>query len=163
MYLLLTIAVCFFGGFYFSKKDYVHKKAKKIRNLFHLVKTQHKNILKIMWVMMVLLVKAFYIWVCQTLNGTFRQINKNTFEVSYVVGGVMYKMLVKAKRGPRKIVCCVDDDLNDFTDTLNAYYGPSEDFHGHVFTPDFFNKNSLTFSLANGDEKTFSRNEVIVL
>ena len=88
MYLLLTIAVCFFGGFYFTKKDYVHKKAKKIRNLFHLVKTQHKNILKIVWIMMVLLVKAFYVWLCQTLNGSFRQIDKNTFEVSYVVGGV---------------------------------------------------------------------------
>ena len=163
MYLLFTIALCFFGGFYFAKKDLVHKKARKVKTLFNLVKTQHKNIIKIMWVMTTLIMKTFYVWLCQTLNGTFRQINKHTFEVSYVVGGVMYKMVVKAKRGPRKIICCVDDSLNDYTDTLNAYYGPNEDFHGHVFTPDFFHKHSLTFSLSNGDEKTFSRNELIVL
>lgn len=163
MYLFLVVALCFSAGFYVAKKETVHKKAKKIRNLFHLVKTQHKNIVSIVWVMLVLITKTFYVWLCQSLNGTFRQVNKNTFEVTYVVGGVMYKMLVKAKRGPRKIVCCVDDDLNDFTDTLNAYYGPNEDFHGHAFTPDFFHKHSLTFSLSNGDEKTFSRNEVIVL
>jgi hypothetical protein len=163
MYLFFTIILCFSAGFYVAKKDLVHKKARKIRNLFHLVKTQHKNIIKIIWVMLTLISKTIYVWLCQSLNGSFRQLNKNTFEVSYVVGGVMYKMLVKAKRGPRKIICCVDDYLNDFTDELNAYYGPSEDFHGHVFTPDFFHRNILTFSLSNGDEKSFSRHEAIVI
>ena len=75
----------------------------------------------------------------------------------------MYKMLVKPKRGPRKIVCCVDEQLKDWTDTLNAYFGPSEDFHGKVFTPRFFNSDSLTFSLSNGDEKTFAKDEPILL
>jgi hypothetical protein len=75
----------------------------------------------------------------------------------------MYKMLVKAKRGPRKIICCVDENFQDRTDTLNAYFGPNEDFHGKAFTPEFFGCESLTFSLANGDEKTFSKYEPVIV
>jgi len=161
---LFLFVLCGLTAVYlFNHRHTVIKKTKKMKTLFNLVRTQHRNIIRILWVMSILLAKTFYVWLCQSLNATFRQIDKNTFEVTYVVGGVMYKMLVKPKRGPRKIVCCVDEQLKDWTDTLNAYFGPSEDFHGKVFTPRFFNSDSLTFSLSNGDEKTFAKDEPILL
>lgn len=158
--ILISGAVILFLG---SRNATVRRKAKKVHTLFRLVRTQHKNILKIVWVMTKILTKAMYVSLWQYMNNTVRQVDKNTFEITYVVGGNLYKMLVKVKRGPRKIIYCGDDMFNDLTNEVCSYFGPNEDFHGYEFTPHFFDTNSLTFHLSNGDEKTFTNDERITL
>lgn len=135
----------------------------KFKSLKQLVSTQSTNIFKILWIMMVIIVKTLYVQLCQYFNGSIRVLDKNTYEVSYVIHGILYKMIVKPKRGPKCIIEAVDEFDNDVTHTILSYVGPMENFHGHHLTPKFLKKKKITLNLSSGEEKTFHEDDIIVL
>jgi hypothetical protein len=132
-----------------------------VKALRMLVSTQYTNIAKILWVMFVIICKTIYINVCQKLNKSIRRIDKNTYEISYVVNGILYKMIVKPTKGPKCIIEAVDENDNDITQEFMSYFGPMENFHGNHTTPRFFSKQKITLSLITGDELTFDENEIM--
>lgn len=78
-----------------------------MKTLYSLVSTNHKKFLAITWVMASILLKTFYISIVQYFNNALVQVNKNTYELTYTVGGNMYKLLIRMKRGPKKAHLCV--------------------------------------------------------
>lgn len=137
-------------------RDYSRFKA-----LNSLVATHHKNIGLILWFSMCIIVKAMYINLIQYLNKSMRKIDKNHYELSYVVNGNLYKMFIRIRRGPRNIIQALDGDDCDITDMIQEYGGCSEDFHGYPLTPCALGKNSVTLYLSSGDEKIFGLCDVI--
>ena len=144
-------------------RDDVHRKIKKTQTLFRLINTHHKSMFAIGYAMISIFVKTSYISVCQYFNKTLVQRDKNTHELTYHLGGQLYRIVITSKRGPRKVIQCFDADMTDCTEMISSYLGPSEDFHGQALSPNYFNKDVLTFSMSNGDEKSFNKDDPIVL
>ena len=97
----------------------------------------------------------------QKWNKTLVQVSKNTFELTYSINGNMYKTLIFVRRGPKKLLLALDQNNADITDLISMYLGPNYDFHHNEFTPDYFDKDSITFHLSNGEEKTFNRYDLL--
>lgn len=112
---------------------------------------------------MAILGKLLYRNAVQWATDNVKQIDKNTYEFTYVLDGKLYKMVTSLVRGPRKVLQISDHNQEDVTDVVHAYIGPRGNWHGHVFTPTFFKKQSLTFELADGQELTFGDDDQIDL
>lgn len=108
-----------------------------------------------MWISIKLIIKTIYLKILQYMNSTIRQIDRKTYEVSYVIEGKLYKMRVVPKRGPSPIIQISDEDFNDITYDVLPYMGPNYDWHRNTFKPEFFGRKSLTFSLSDGSEFTY--------
>jgi len=104
-----------------------------------------------------------YLSILQYFNKTLIQKDKNTFELSYTVCGNVYKMIIRVKRGPRKLIYAYDQDSKDVTETLQMYLGPNDDFHHAKFTPDYFGYESITVNLSDGEEKIYTRFQPITI
>ena len=135
----------------------------KLKALNALVGSQYSNIFKILWVMILLICKTLYLHAWQKFNKSIRRIDKNTYEVSYVINGILYRMVVKPKKGPKSIIEAVDENDDDMTHVLISYLGPMENFHGISLSPSFFGKEKITVNLTTGEEVSFNSNETIVL
>ena len=141
-------------------------KFKKFRKLNDTVgrTTHQKSTWMILWISLVILMKALYICLCQWLNKTVVQIDKKTYEVRYVISGRPYIMRVKPKRGPnRSVLQVLDNEDEDITDTIQMYLGPEENFHGIRYTPSFFQKEKMFFELGDGRKLEFEENDNIDL
>lgn len=90
------------------------------------------------------------------MNNTIKKIDKNTYELTYIINGNIYKMIVKPIRGPKPILQIIDDESNDITDDVLPYLGPNFNWHGHKFSLDFFNKKEITFQMFDGTTKTYN-------
>lgn len=103
------------------------------------------------------------VYIRQYLNKNIKKLDNKTFEISYVIHGHLYKMVVIPKRGPNEYVLITDDNGIDISDIIVPYMGPRYDFHRHPFTPKFFKFKALTFHSVNGDEKRFEEDEILLL
>ena len=83
--------------------------------------------------------------------------------VSYVIDQTVYKMFVKKKKGPKKVLLIHDDQQSDVSELIFPYLGPNDNFHGIKYTPKFFNKKELIFEFSNGDERIFRNTDEICL
>lgn len=135
----------------------------KFKALNNLVATNHKNICIILWFSVCIIAKAMYINLIQYLNKSIRKINKNTYELTYVINGNTYKIRLVPKRGPKTIIQAIDENDVDITDTIQEYAGCSDDFHGYPFTPDLLGKKEITLHTASGVEKVFGSSDVLSL
>jgi len=113
--------------------------------------------------MLCIIAKTFYLSVVQYFNNTLVQKDKNTFELTYTLGGSVYKMIVRVKRGPKKLIYAFNQDSQDVTEILQMYLGPNDDFHHGKFTPDYFGFETITVNLSDGEEKSFTRFQPIHL
>lgn len=136
-----------------------YDKYKKVRSIIPL---KNKDIFKILCRITSEVSKMYYIKFIQYMNSSVVQLDKNVYEITYVVNNKTYKMIVSPKKGPPPILQVINDD-NDVTELIIPYAGPSFDWHNNKFTPSFFGYSSLTFELSDGDEKTFSESDVIII
>jgi hypothetical protein len=141
----------------YTNREPIRKRINKIKSLYALVSTHHKQIFTILRVMMSIVAKTIYLSIVQYFNKTMIQMDKNTYELTYTIGGNMYKMIIRIKRGPRKLIYAFDQDSKDVTEIIQTYLGPNDDFHHGKFTPDFFGFESITVNLSDGEEKSFTR------
>lgn len=147
----------------YTNVDAIQKRYQKLKSLYSLVKTHHSQIRSIIWVMMCIIAKTMYLSIIQYFNNTLVQKDKNTYELTYTVAGSIYKMLIRVKRGPKKLINAFDHDGKDVTEIILSYLGPNEDFHHAIFTPDYFDKESITFHLSDGEEKSFTRFQPLLI
>lgn len=104
-----------------------------------------------------------YVTILQKLNKSIVKIDKNKYEITYVINGKLYKMLVSPTRGPALVLQVSNELQNDITDEIIPFLGPNYNFHGQDFSPNYLNHQLLTFELFNGEEKTFEKKEIIKL
>lgn len=95
----------------------------------------------------------------QYLTNPVKKIGKNIYEVSYIIEGKKYKMIVSPMKGPAPVLAISNDTMEDVTEQVISYLGPKCDWHGNKFTPDFFGHKSLTVQMADGSTKTFTVEE----
>ena len=135
----------------------------RFMGLYDLVSIRKVSRAMIVWICFKIIARSFYLNFIQYMNDSVVQLDKNTYEISYVLKGQLYKMLVKPLKGPAMILQVSDENLNDLTDIVLPYMGPKGDWHGFHLSPTFFRCNSLTFEFADGTEKTFFTEDQVKL
>ena len=141
-------------------KDVVVKKFKKFRKLNSLVATTETGNFKIVYVSLKLVINACYVSFIQYINNSVKPVKgEKAYELTYVINGRLYKMIVSPTRGPSPIMKIINDLGEDVTAVVIPYMGPQYDWHYREFTPSFFDYKSLTFELADGTERTYEETE----
>jgi hypothetical protein len=139
------------------------EKYRKFRQLNRLVATKYNTVGSILLVSLNMVCKMYWLQFLQWLNSNIKHIDRKTIEITYTINGKVHALLVNVHRGPPKVIMVCDEDDEDVTDEIVKYMGPNEDWHNRKYSPDFWNKNSLTFELMNGETVTFQRNDPITL
>jgi hypothetical protein len=141
----------------------VSNRKAQILKLVSVVSTQHKNIITIIWMTMCLIAEALYISLIQRLNKSVKRIDNKTFEITYFVGGRLYKMRVTPKRGPSPVMQISNENQEDVTDQILPYMGPSYNWHNNTFSPACFGHQTLVFEFMDGTETAFEEKNVVDL
>jgi len=166
MIYILGLAACFLFyklDTFTVVKDATIEKYKKFRELNKLVSKQYKTVGMILYVSICLIVKMYWMNFTQWTNNSLEVLNKKDISISYILNGKLYKVLVKAKKGPNLVLLVTDENDEDVTDTVVPYLGPNNDWHHNIFKPQFWNKKSLCFELSSGEMKSFLENQDIIL
>ena len=143
-------------------KEHVVVKYRKFRQLNKLVETKYKTIGMILWVSLCMIAKMWWLNFLHWANNTLEHVDKKTVVVSYMLNGKMYRIVTRPKRGPSEVLLICEGD-EDVSDLVMPFMGPCDDWHGTPFTPSFWGKESLTFYLASGEQKTFTKDQEINL
>jgi hypothetical protein len=128
----------------------------KCHNLTNLVSKTEKSKHRIFLVSIKLVLHTIYVSFLQYINNSVRKLDRRTYEISYVIEGRLYRMIVRPRRGPSPILQIINENDEDLTDRVLPYMGPQYDWHGNSFQPKFFNCKKLTFELADGTEHTYA-------
>ncbi len=132
----------------FSQK-YTMAKAIGFKNIYYIVKTATFVIIKTMYT------KLIQKYMCNLKN-----INKNTWLLSYTIDGQYFCVFINKKKGPHPVLGIYDNDGNEVTDSILPYHGANRDFHGQSLTPKLLNYHSLSFEMNDGSTKTFESDDV---
>lgn len=156
--------LCYKTEFHKIVKKSIITRVKRVRNLVNMVSSEYKSIYMIIWVSLCLIFKANWISFLQYINKSIiKKKGKNLYELTYVINGKMYKIIINRKRGPSNVLLITDNNDNDMTREIGRYLGPGESFHRYEITPDYFGKDLLVFEMADGRNVSFDRFDVIKL
>lgn len=148
--------------YYFNGYTIVTTKWKNLKRINALVSSNYTGTFKISYITMCIITKALWMS-CIEYNNTAVKLDGNKYLVSYTIKGVVYKMIIKPRKGPSKVVSVFDESGLEISNLLFPYLGLDEKFHGGIYTPLFFQKTELVFELLDGTTKTFKENETIIL
>ena len=153
------------GGYYIFQKshhEYIQIKYQKWNNLNLMMGTKYKSpiIVKIMSVYMIF--KFFYLQTLQYLTNTVIKLDKNKYEITYLINGKIYKMVVKTERGPLNYYKILNDKNENIIDEISQYYGPH--YKNQVkLTPSFFKTSNIRLICFDDTEKVFAKDDKIIL
>ena len=178
--LALLLISCTIGGLAWTGalttlKNAAVDRCRRVSNLQKVVRREKKGRgflfrCRVVYCTLMILAKALWIGFIQATNNSVREVSKlphhgsfalgprrgKPYEVSYVLAGRMYSMLVHAVRGPRSVLRVVSEDGEDVTDTvLPALSGPSP----QAYTPGFFNFEELRVEMSDGRHFVLGRND----
>jgi hypothetical protein len=142
-------------------KDELIKKYNEVKRLTICMSSTSKNDLETFFKTIKIIMYILYMSLVQYLYTSIVKIDNNTYILSYVIEGKLYKMKILYKRGPRRVLQISDDNMNNLTDEIIPFMGTQNDWNKIEYTPASFNCNSLTFQLSDSMEYTFERNDVI--
>ena len=120
-----------------------------------LVATQQTSKITIITISLGMIAEALYVSLSAYLNGHIKQLDKSHYEVSYVIKGNLYKMVVKPIRQPCPLIKITNSKDEDVTYKILPYYGPRYNWHHHQYTPKFFGEEKLVFEYEDETTKTF--------
>jgi len=155
-YLLFISTIIVLSTFFFKNNFYL-----KWKKLNSLVSVNNKNKFLIYWNSIKLLSTLLWISLLQRMNNTVVKINKNTYEITYIVEGKMYKLVTHVKRGPAPILQIISDEENDVTRQILQYLGPDYNCCSNDLEPSFFGYNTLFFEFGDGTNKLYKTGESI--
>ena len=147
-----------FHNIVYNTCDRKYKKWKKITNL---VGSTHESSLSIYAISIKMIIHALYLSFIQYLNNSVSKLDKNIYEVSYIIGGKKYKMITIPKKGPTPFIQIRDEHDNDITEFILPYYGPNHDWHSVSVIPQFFKRKRLIFEMEDGSQKIFEELDYI--
>lgn len=147
-----------FHNIIYNTIEYKYSRWKQLNTL---VSAKHGKKYMIILVSIAMILKMLYLNFIQYLNNSVKKIGKNMYEVSYVVNGKFYKMIVSPTRGPAQILQVTDQDNNDVTDDILSYVGPRYDWHNTKFSPNFWGYTSLTFQMHDGNEVFINKDDFL--
>lgn len=168
-YTLIAIPTLLFSAMFLKLdginivREYVIEKKEKLYSLYDLVSTRHKSRSMILFVSAKMLSQAFYQNLLHYLDNSLTKIDKNRYELKYVINGKLYKKIIKPNRGPIPVISVINENGYDVTEEILPYMGPNNDFHNEKFTPKFFGYDKLTFEMLNGNILNFDSSDNISL
>jgi Family of unknown function (DUF5772) len=157
------IAVAGILFYVFDCKSLVNHKYEKFTQLNKLVATQHSSRFMVLYVSILMVIKMWWMNFLQYSNNTIEIYDKKSVNISYILDGRLYKLYVKRRRGPVLVLLVTDENNEDVSDLVIPYMGPERNWHNTVFTPNFWNKENLTFELSSSETKKFNRHESIII
>ena len=163
-FLILSLSI--YSTIKFFKNDGYNKiliKYEKWKKLNKLVSTKYNSALMCKLVSISMIIKSYYLVFTQYINNSVVKIDKNTYEVSYIINDKLYKMIIKPKRGPIPILSVINENNNNITDEILPYLGPYNNWLNIKYTPNSFNYNLLKFELSSGEIKIFKDSENLEL
>lgn len=162
-FFVATASFVFLEGHLFIKKA-VTSKYRKWRELNSLVSTTHQNKHLVVWVSIKILCKMMYInFIQYAISKSIRKLSKNKYELSYVIRGRLYKMIITQYRGPSPVLQVINEAQEDVTDDIIPYMGPQYNWHKSDISPALLGYNTLIFELGNGKEKIYKSTEIMDL
>ena len=137
-------------------------KYNKWKTLNTMVSKKYESKVAITCASLYLIFQAYYISFLQYLNNTVKRVKKNTYLVTYVIDGKVYKMFVVPTRGPAPILQISDDERYDVTRAVLPFMGPNYNWHGMGITPKNLLYESLAFEYTDGESRVFDATETMV-
>ena len=126
-----------------------------------------------------LILRVSYYLILQKLNKSVIQLNKNTYEITYMLKNKIYKFRTSVRRGPTNAVVEILGSTKEGEESgsegggrettyeeakeIEPYLGPNLNFHNIFYTPADFGYKKLIFVLEDGTEQTFKEKEMITL
>lgn len=110
-----------------------------------------------------ILFKYLYLTFLQKVYISVVHVQRNTYEIQYVLHDQLYKIRTKTRRGPPRIVGILDHHGDDIAGEVVPYLGPNDDFHGQTIRPCDIGYEEIHIMLRNGVEKIFKTDEYIQL
>lgn len=138
-------------------------KYKKWGRLKNMVSSKYNSLFMINYISLKMICLSLYKSLIQYIDNSVIKIDKNKYEVSYIINGKLYKMIIKPIRGPCSVLDIRDGEDNDVYDIIIPYLGPNEDWNNTKFYPLYFGYNNLIFEMIDGSLKTFNNEETIIL
>lgn len=120
------------------------------KSLNALVATQQSSKITVIAISISMILEALYVSFSAYLHNNVRQVSRDTYEVSYVIRGRLYKMQITPIRGPSPVIAITNQNGEDVSHKILPYYGPRYDWHNRFFTPSDFDEEELTFDLKDG-------------
>ena len=94
----------------------------------------------------------FFSWVNKNV---IKKIDKNTYEISFVIGSKVYKIFVNHSREPSDILQIIDENNEDVTDI----YEPFFNYTYIPISPDKFGHETIEIMYSDGESKEYKKNE----
>ena len=157
--LLTSVVFLSFSSYRDDIIEYSKFKYNEWIKLNSMMRLKYKNPITVKIMSVYMIFKFSYLQIIQYLTNSVVKIDKNHYEVSYIINGKLYKMIVKHKRGPSHIHKIIDGDNNDLTDTIMEYNGPKQT----KISPRFFNSEFFVVHHINGDFFTIKEFEEMEL
>ena len=162
---MTSISFILGGCYYIFKKsypEYINIKYQKWLSLNSMMSTKYKStiIIKIMSVYMIF--QFFYLQILQYLTNTVVKIDKNTYEITYIINGKIYKIVVKTERGPLNYYKILNDKQENIIEEIIQYYGPH--YKNQIkLTPAFFKTEQITLIKFDDSQIIFNSDDKIIL
>ena len=167
--MLIAVPTLLLGGLFLKLdginivREYITIKKNKLKSLYELVSTRHTSRFMIIFISCKMLSQAFYQNLLHYLDNSISKIDKNKYELKYVINGKLYKKIIKPDRGPIPVISVINENGCDVTEEILPYMGPNNNFHNEKFSPKFFGYNKLIFEMLNGSIFIFHSSEDIYI
>ena len=165
MFLNLIITTSSFIIFYYNF-DLISKKIsfynEKWEKLNKLVSKKHNSKIMIWYCSIIILIKKQYLKFLEYIDNRVVKIDKNLYEISYIINDKQYKMFIKPLKGPKPYSKIIDENDKDITEEIEAYLGPCYDFHKFKVTPRHFSKKRIIIHKYDNEKDIFEDEQIII-
>jgi hypothetical protein len=121
-----------------------------------MISLKYKSPIIINMISFYMIIKYMYYYIIQYFTSNVKKIDKNTYEITYIISGKIYRMRVKSKRGPNIYKKIENEKGEDVTHIL-SFFGP----HSVKLSPLTFQHKKLVFYSIYDERKIFENNDTI--
>ena len=167
MYYLLLIIPVLFGGKLVLESDnrignYYRFKRRKWKELKEMVSSQYTSTFDIYRVSYQMLLQAMYQDVLSYFDNRVVQKSKKVYEITYYIEGQKFKLPIKVRRGPSKIIDANNENQECILLELKEYLSPNGTLNNPLVTPKYLGYQKIIVTEMDGD-KTFEENEPVII
>ena len=167
MYYLLLLLPVLFGAKVLSESDtrighYYRFKRRKWKELKEMVSSQYTSTFDIYRVSYQMLLQAMYQDVLSYFDNRVVQKDKKVYEVTYYIEGQKYKLPIKVRRGPSKIIDASNENQECILLELKEYSSPNGSLNNSLVTPKYLGYQKVIITTMGGDT-TFEENEPVII
>ena len=167
MYYLLLIIPVLFGGKLVLESDnrignYYRFKRRKWKELKEMVSSQYTSTFDIYRVSYQMLLQAMYQDVLSYFDNRVVQKSKKVYEITYYIEGQKFKLPIKVRRGPSKIIDANNENQECILLELKEYLSPNGTLNNSLVTPKYLGYQKIIVTQIDGDI-TFEENDPVVI